>query len=201
MMKGMLQRAGWTRGLEPAAGSCRSRGLRARRAGHRVRWRKHPDAGTGVPAGRGEKAPSRRLGRAGRAAPCRGRPTHPVAAWVQGAFELAKAGFTLLAERYPDNLRFADVSRSGQQSMMDLQLFAEGQRLRPALSPAADPAGSGCGHHEAGETQPRSRMRPAEPGRAGAAAGKVPTGCPPGAAAPAAAGAEHGATAACPLGG
>ena len=48
----------------------------------------------------------------------------PVAPWVQGAFELAKAGFTLLAERYPDNLRFADVSRSGQQSMMDLQLFA-----------------------------------------------------------------------------
>lgn len=38
----------------------------------------------------------------------------PVAPWVQGAFELAKAGFTLLAERYPDNLRFADVSRSGQ---------------------------------------------------------------------------------------
>ena len=36
----------------------------------------------------------------------------PVAPWVQGAFELAKAGFTLLAERYPDNLRFADVSRS-----------------------------------------------------------------------------------------
>ena len=51
----------------------------------------------------------------------------PCAAWVQGAFELAKAGFTLLAERYPDNIRFADVSRSGQQSMMDLQLFAEGE--------------------------------------------------------------------------
>ena len=59
----------------------------------------------------------------------------PVAPWVQGAFELAKAGFTLLAERYPDNLRFADVSRSGQQSMMDLQLFAEGEAA-PALSPA-----------------------------------------------------------------
>lgn len=58
----------------------------------------------------------------------------PVAQWVQGAFELAKAGFTLLAERYPDNLRFADVSRSGQQSMMDLQLFAEGEAA-PALSP------------------------------------------------------------------
>ena len=57
----------------------------------------------------------------------------PVAPWVQGAFELAKAGFTLLAERYPDNLRFADVSRSGQQSMMELQLFAE--EAAPALSP------------------------------------------------------------------
>ena len=49
----------------------------------------------------------------------------PCAAWVQGAFELAKAGFTLLAERYPDNIRFADVSRRGEQSMMDLQMFAE----------------------------------------------------------------------------
>ena len=58
----------------------------------------------------------------------------PCAAWVQGAFELAKAGFTLLAERYPDNIRFADVSRRGEQSMMDLQLFAEGEAA-PALSP------------------------------------------------------------------
>ena len=47
----------------------------------------------------------------------------PVAPWVQGAFELAKAGFALLAERYPDNLRFADVSRRGEQSMMDLQML------------------------------------------------------------------------------
>ena len=98
----------------------------------------------------------------------------PVAPWVQGAFELAKAGFTLLAERYPDNLRFADVSRSGQQSMMDLQLFAEGEAA-PRAEPGADPAGSGCGHPEAGS--PRC------------------------AAAPAAAGAEHGAQSARPLGG
>ena len=63
----------------------------------------------------------------------------PVAPWVQGAFELAKAGFTLLAERYPDNLRFADVSRSGQQSMMDLQLFAEGEG-GAAPPPASAPA-------------------------------------------------------------
>ena len=61
----------------------------------------------------------------------------PCAAWVQGAFELAKAGFTLLAERYPDNIRFADVSRRGEQSMMDLQMFAEeAAPAAPALSPA-----------------------------------------------------------------
>ena len=30
--------------------------------------------------------------------------------WVEGAFEFAKAGFALLAERYPDNVRFADLS-------------------------------------------------------------------------------------------
>ena len=29
----------------------------------------------------------------------------PQEAWVEGAFELAKAGFALLAERYPDHLR------------------------------------------------------------------------------------------------
>ena len=102
-------------------------------AGHRMRWRKHPDAGAGVPAGRGGERPQRCMGRAGgpRLAVA---AQAPVAPWVQGAFELAKAGFTLLAERYPDNLRFADVSRSGQQSMMDLQLFAEGEAA-PALSP------------------------------------------------------------------
>ena len=50
----------------------------------------------------------------------------PQEPWVEGAFELAKAGFALLAERYPDNLRFADLSRRGEAAMMDLQLFAEG---------------------------------------------------------------------------
>ena len=108
----------------------------------------------------------------------------PVAPWVQGAFELAKAGFTLLAERYPDNLRFADVSRSGQQSMMDLQLFAEG-----------------CGHIEAGSPRRAAGSAPADPGRAGKAAGNTRTAAAPGAAAPAAAGAEHGAQPARPLGG
>lgn len=61
----------------------------------------------------------------------------PCTAWVEGAFELAKAGFALLAERYPDNLRFADVSRRGERGMMDLQLFAEGgEGATPALSAA-----------------------------------------------------------------
>ena len=46
--------------------------------------------------------------------------------WVEGAFAFAKAGFALLAERYPDHVRFADLSARGEQSMVDLQLFAEG---------------------------------------------------------------------------
>lgn len=65
----------------------------------------------------------------------------PQEPWVEGAFELAKAGFALLAERYPDNLRFADLSRRGEAAMMDLQLFAEGGETggagsAPALSEA-----------------------------------------------------------------
>ncbi len=89
----------------------------------------------------------------------------PVAPWVQGAFELAKAGFTLLAERYPDNLRFADVSRSGQQSMMDLQLFAEGEAT-PALSPeqTRQAVAAGTLKPEAPAAQPEApRQTPAEP--------------------------------------
>ena len=89
----------------------------------------------------------------------------PVAPWVQGAFELAKAGFTLLAERYPDNLRFADVSRSGQQSMMDLQLFAEGEAA-PALSPeqTRQAVAAGTLKPEPPAAQPEApRQTPAEP--------------------------------------
>lgn len=89
----------------------------------------------------------------------------PVAPWVQGAFELAKAGFTLLAERYPDNLRFADVSRSGQQSMMDLQLFAE-EEAAPALSPeqTRQAVAAGTLKPEAPAPQPEApRQTPAEP--------------------------------------
>mgnify|MGYP001752594798 FL=1 len=44
----------------------------------------------------------------------------PCTAWVEGAFELAKAGFALLAERYPDNVRFADRSARGKQEMICL---------------------------------------------------------------------------------
>ena len=91
----------------------------------------------------------------------------PVAPWVQGAFELAKAGFTLLAERYPDNLRFADVSRSGQQSMMDLQLFAEGEAT-PALSPeqSRQAVAAGTLKPEGPAPQPEApQQTPAEPER------------------------------------
>lgn len=64
----------------------------------------------------------------------------PCEEWVRGAFELAKACFVLLAERYPENVRFADVSRRGKESMMDLQLFAseggDAASAPPALSEA-----------------------------------------------------------------
>ena len=59
--------------------------------------------------------------------------------------ENAKSCFVLLAERYPENVRFADVSRRGKESMMDLQLFA-------AEATAA------CG----GNREPRLGQRPAE---------------------------------------
>ena len=64
----------------------------------------------------------------------------PQKPWVEGAFEFAKAGFALLAERYPDNVRFADLSGRGEQSMVDLQLFAseggDAAPSAPALSHA-----------------------------------------------------------------
>ena len=68
----------------------------------------------------------------------------PQQPWVEGAFELAKAGFALLAERYPDNLRFADLSRRGEAAMMDLQLFSAAEAAAapssapPALSAAQE---------------------------------------------------------------
>ena len=62
----------------------------------------------------------------------------PQKPWVEGAFEFAKAGFALLAERYPDHVRFADLSGRGEQSMVDLQMFADGSEgtSAPALSHA-----------------------------------------------------------------
>ena len=62
----------------------------------------------------------------------------PQEAWVEGAFEFAKTGFALLAERYPEHVQFMDRSRRGEQSMMDLQLFAEGGE--GSTAPAAPPA-------------------------------------------------------------
>ena len=99
----------------------------------------------------------------------------PVAPWVQGAFELAKAGFTLLAERYPDNLRFADVSRSGQQSMMDLQLFAEGEAA-PALSPEQTRQAVAAGTLKPEATAYHGTDRGAGRGGAGAAARRASAG-------------------------
>ena len=49
---------------------------------------------------------------------------------LAGGFELAKAGLALLAERYPDHLRFADTSRRGEAGMVDLQLFARREKER-----------------------------------------------------------------------
>ncbi len=64
----------------------------------------------------------------------------PQKPWVEGAFEFAKAGFALLAERYPDYVRFADLSGRGEQSMVDLQMFAsesgDAASSAPALSHA-----------------------------------------------------------------
>lgn len=100
----------------------------------------------------------------------------PQAEWVQGAFELAKAGFALLAERYPENLRFADVSRRGESEMLDLQLFAEGAggdgtgdgaESAPTLSRAQAQQARASGtmsHAKAAETEPPAwTPAPAEP--------------------------------------
>ena len=76
----------------------------------------------------------------------------PCTAWVEGAFELAKAGFALLAERYPDNVCFADRSTRGKQEMMDLQLFADGgEAAAPALSAAQEQQAVASGTMKPGE--------------------------------------------------
>ena len=82
----------------------------------------------------------------------------PCTEWVQGAFELAKACFALLAERYPENVRFADVSRRGEKSMMDLQLFAneggDAAPVAPALSEAQTRQAVASGTMKPGEAAP-----------------------------------------------
>lgn len=86
------------------------------------------------------------------------RADAPCAEWVQGAFELAKACFALLAERYPENVRFADVSRRGEKSMMDLQLFAneggDAAPAPPALSEAQTRQAVASGTMKPGEAAP-----------------------------------------------
>ena len=81
----------------------------------------------------------------------------PCEDWVRGAFELAKACFVLLAERYPENVRFADVSRRGEQSMMDLQLFAseggDAASPAPALSEAQTRQAVASGTMKPGEAE------------------------------------------------
>ena len=80
----------------------------------------------------------------------------PCEEWVRGAFELAKAAFALLAERYPENVCFADVSQRGKESMMDLQLFAaeggDAAPAAPALSEAQTRQAVASGTMKPGET-------------------------------------------------
>lgn len=85
---------------------------------------------------------------------------------VEGAFELAKAGFALLAERYPDNLSYCDTSARGEKAMMDLQLFAEGAEgaegsPAPALSRAQQQQAIAAGTLKPAEA--RREAAPAEP--------------------------------------
>lgn len=87
----------------------------------------------------------------------------PQKPWVEGAFEFAKAGFALLAERYPDNVRFADLSGRGEQSMVDLQMFAEGDAAAPsapALSHAQAQQAIASGTMKADEGRESSDVPP-----------------------------------------
>ncbi|MBD9241669.1 MAG: ribosomal-processing cysteine protease Prp, partial [Ruminococcaceae bacterium] len=97
-----------------------------------------------------------------------GTPRSP---WVEGAFAFAKAGFALLAERYPDHVRFADLSARGEQSMVDLQLFAEGGE--GAEGGAEGPALSRAQQQQAvaaGTMQPEKTERTEQAGGAEASA-------------------------------
>ena len=146
----------------PAGPTCRWK-LRAtrlcpRRAGHRVCGGQHPDADPLRPAGGRGRHQERRVGRAGRPSSGRDGGSTPEA-WVEGAFEFAKAGFALLAERYPGNVRFADLSGRGEQSMVDLQLFAsEG-------GDAAAPSAPALSHAQAQQAIASGTMKADEAGK------------------------------------
>lgn len=98
----------------------------------------------------------------------------PCEDWVRGAFELAKAAFALLAERYPENVRFADVSQRGKESMMDLQMFAsegcDAAPAAPALSEAQARQAVASGTMKPGEAEasaapaaPAAEVQPEKP--------------------------------------
>lgn len=99
-----------------------------------------------------------------------GAPRSP---WVEGAFAFAKTGFALLAERYPDHVRFADLSERGEQSMVDLQLFAEGgdgmatgESAAPALSHAQQQQAVAAGTmrpEKADKAEPTGRVEASAP--------------------------------------
>ena len=102
-----------------------------------------------------------------------GAPRSP---WVEGAFAFAKTGFALLAERYPDHVRFADLSARGEQSMVDLQLFAEGgdgaaagESAAPALSHAQQQQAVAAGTmrpEKADKAEPAERAEASAPEKA-----------------------------------
>ena len=61
----------------------------------------------------------------------------PQKPWVEGAFEFAKAGFALLAERYPDNVRFADLSGRGSSRWWICSSLQRAMTPPPPLLPSA----------------------------------------------------------------
>ena len=112
----------------------------------------------------------------------------PRSPWVEGAFAFAKAGFALLAERYPDHVRFADLSARGEQSMVDLQLFAEGGEGAeggaegPALSRAQQQQAVAAGTmqpEKANKTEPTGGAEASAPEKAAEEAPKAEPPQPP----------------------
>lgn len=86
----------------------------------------------------------------------------PCEEWVRGAFELVKAGFVLLAERYPEQVRYKDISKRGEAGMMDLQLFAEGGEGAESAAPALSHAQAQQAV-AAGTMKPEAEQKPAVP--------------------------------------